>query len=115
MGRSNEHHLNSSLDSYLRDSSSRVGSPSATATGPSQVTSSLDPDSCHRFGIDSAIISDPAKLFSQLERLSDEDPATFRKITAQIGTQLRAAANASADSYEASFITGLAGAFENAA
>src|SRR3954447_8423141 len=107
-------HLNSSLDNYLWDQSSPVGSASAAPIPSSQMASSVDPDSARRLGLDSAILSDPAKLYSQLERLSNENPATFQKITAQIGKQLQVAANKLMDSSQVSFIAGLAEAFENA-
>jgi hypothetical protein len=104
-------HLNSSLDNYLWDQSSPVGSASAAPIPSSQMASSVDPDSARRLGLDSAILSDPAKLYSQLERLSNENPATFQKITAQIGKQLQVAANKLMDSSQVSFIAGLAEAF----
>lgn len=63
---------------------------------------------------DSTSLSDPGKLFKELQSLSQSDPAEFKKITSEIATQLQAAAKDSSDSGQSSFLSNMATNFENA-
>lgn len=63
---------------------------------------------------DSSGISNPAKLFSELEQLSKQNPEEFKKITAQITQQLQNAAKNTTDSSEANFLNQMASNFETA-
>lgn len=63
---------------------------------------------------DSSSVSSPGQLFSELQKLSQSDPAEFKKITAQIATQLQAAAKNSTNSEQANFLNQMAANFQKA-
>jgi HSP90 family molecular chaperone len=85
------------LESLLNNNSN------ATSTGSSTAATS-----------DSAAVSNPGKLFSELEKLSKSNPTEFKKITAEIADQLKTAASNATDPNQASFLTQLANSFETA-
>jgi hypothetical protein len=67
----------------------------------------------------STSISQPGQLLSQLQQLATSNPAEFKQVTAQIATQLQAAATAAsgtsgASSSAAAFLTNVANQFQQA-
>jgi hypothetical protein len=84
------------LESLLNNGSNATTGSSSAATG------------------DSSSVSDPGKLFSELEKLSKSNPTEFKKITAEIADQLKTAASNTTDANQASFLNQLANSFETA-
>jgi hypothetical protein len=62
---------------------------------------------------DASTVSDPGKFFSQLQALSQQNPAEFKKITAQVAQQLQTAASATASS-QTGVLNQMASNFKNA-
>jgi hypothetical protein len=62
---------------------------------------------------DSAQISGPGKLFSELQQVASQNPTEFKQLTGQIATQLQNAAQQATGGL-ASFLTALANKFESA-
>ncbi len=68
---------------------------------------------------DATSVSDPGMLFSQLQGLSQQNPAEFKKITAQLAQQLQAASGstaggASAASAQSNLLSQMARNFQHA-
>jgi hypothetical protein len=82
---------------------SAIGVDSSTGTGPASSATN-----------DSSSVSNPGKLFNELEQLSKQNPAEFKRITAQIAQQLQDAAKNTTDSSEANFLNQMASNFEAA-
>jgi len=111
--------LSMSIPSVNAADFSRLGRPTAITPTPG-VTPSSDPDGD---GSSSAVssapsasatsVSDKAKLLNQLKQLSQSDPAAFKKVTADIATQLQAAAQQTGGSAGNAFST-LATQFQQA-
>lgn len=89
-------------------SPSDLGAVAATSTqaigsgGASGATSAVSVD-----------LSNPGQLFSQLQSLSQSDPAKFKQVTAEIASQLKDAAS-SQTGKQADFLNSLASRFETA-
>ncbi|MBN9118979.1 MAG: hypothetical protein J0I06_07435 [Planctomycetes bacterium] len=92
---------------------------SGLAQGVGVVATGNDPDGdgdVHSVGSpagDSARISGPGQLFSQLQQLQSQDPTKFKQVTADIATQLQTAAQ-QATGHQATFLTNLADKFQTA-
>jgi hypothetical protein len=97
--------LESAQNSQTSQSNSLASLLSATSGDSSTGTTSASSSS------DSSSVSNPGKLFSELEQLSKQNPAEFKKITAEIAQQLQNAAKNTTDSSEASALSQLAANF----
>ncbi len=107
-----------------------MGLPALTAVGASLLTkleglamskaskTSSTPQPQAKFTKDASSVSDPGMLFSQLQGLSQQNPAEFKKITAQVAQQLQAAsgstAGTSAASPQSSLLNQMASNFQHA-
>jgi len=85
---------------------SKATKPSSTPALPSTPTK------------DASTVSDPGMLFTQLQSLSQQNPAEFKKITTQVAQQLQAAgasaSKISAGSPQATVLNQMASNFQNA-
>lgn len=63
---------------------------------------------------DASNVSDPGLLFTQLQNLSQQNPAEFKKITSQVAQQLQAAGTTSTASAQTNMLTQIAGNFQHA-
>lgn len=63
---------------------------------------------------DGASLSGSGQLMAELKKLSESDPSEFKKITAEIATQLQSTASSTSDSGQASFLNSMASNFEKA-
>jgi hypothetical protein len=108
-----------------------MGLPALTAVGASLLTkleglamskaskTSSTPQPQASVTKDATSVSDPGMLFSQLQGLSQQNPAEFKKITAQLAQQLQAASastagSASAASPQSSLFSQMASNFQHA-
>lgn len=85
----------------------QASSQSGSASSSTQTSSTYSTS-------DSTSVSDPGKLFKELEQLSKTNPAEFKKIAASISKELTAAAKNSTDPGQAQFLTNMAAHFEKA-
>ncbi len=107
----------SPLNSLWQQLSSTKTSQATPINTTMQVTQNVDSvatSSTSTPGVDDVQMSDPGKLFQQLNALSQSDPTEFKKITAQIASQLQTAAGQSSNSTQASFLKQMAADFQNA-
>jgi hypothetical protein len=90
-----------------------VGTSGVSGTSAPTSTSSTASTSTTA-GSDSASLSDPGKLFQELDALSQSNPTEFKKITAELSQELQKAASSSSDSGQSNFLTEMASNFEKA-
>jgi|SRR5579883_375422 len=90
---------------------SGVSAPATTATNPTG-TSAIQPLGTPTG--DSAQISGPGQLFSQLQQLQTQDPTKLTQLLTTIASQIQDAANQSTGNL-ATFLTNLANNFQTAA
>jgi hypothetical protein len=100
------------LSGYLRD---QVGTSQASQANLRSDPPAGDSAEASQPGsIDTARISDPGKLFSLLEKLSQDNPAEFKSLARQIEKKIETAAENSSDSSQASFLREIATRFQQA-
>jgi len=105
----------SSLWQQLSSAQTSQATPvNALAPLVSNVDSAIPRSTASTSTTDAAQLSDPGKLFQELESLSKSNPTDFKKITAQIASELKTAAGQSTSSTESSFLTQMATNFSNA-
>ena len=104
----------SNLWQQLNSTQTSKTTPVNTVASVTPSVASVTTGSISNSSVDDVQISDPGKLFQQLNTLSQSNPNEFKKVTAQIASQLQAAAAQSGNSTQASFLKQMATNFQNA-
>jgi hypothetical protein len=102
----NVNSLSSLLNQYATSSIASIGSASSTGASSTIGLGSS--------GADSATISGPGQLFSELQQLSQQNPTEFKAVASQIASTFQNAASQATGS-DAQMLTSLANQFTQAA